>query len=97
MLLTVTQLAHACSVAVIGSVFGAVLGGDPGEGTHSLADHARAAASTTLVVLAVCVLAGLLVNRLFSGAPGAAATEGPSPGKDPSKERSRPSSPRRGT
>ncbi|GAA3289958.1 hypothetical protein GCM10020295_03100 [Streptomyces cinereospinus] len=65
-LLTVTQLAHACSVAVIGSVFGAMLGGDPGEGAHSVADHARAATATTLLVLAVCLLAGFLVHRLFS-------------------------------
>ncbi|GAA2264411.1 hypothetical protein GCM10010415_30460 [Streptomyces atrovirens] len=67
-LLTVTQLAHAGSVAVVGSVFSALLGGDPGAGAHSAADHARAATSTTLVVLAVCVVAGFLVHRLFSGA-----------------------------
>ncbi|MEU1055469.1 MFS transporter [Streptomyces sp. NPDC005876] len=82
-LLTVTQLAHACSVAVIGTVFGTVLGGDPGDGTHSLADHARAAASTTLVVLAVCALAGLLVHRLFSGGPDGAPAQGPPPDRAP--------------
>ncbi|MGW4024856.1 MFS transporter [Streptomyces sp. NPDC005009] len=65
-LLTVTQLAHACSVAVVGSVFSAILG----EGAHSVADHARAATFTTLVVLAVCLLAGILVHRLFSGVHG---------------------------
>ncbi|MFD7132043.1 MFS transporter [Streptomyces sp. NPDC059894] len=68
-LLTVTQLAHACSVAAIGSVFSVVLGAAPGEGTHGPAAHARAASSTALVVLAVCLLAGFLLRRLFPGAP----------------------------
>ncbi|MER5292895.1 MFS transporter [Streptomyces pharetrae] len=70
LLLTVTQLSHACSVAVIGSVFSALLGGASG-----VAAHARAASATALVVVGVCLLAGLLLRRLFSGS-GAARQSG---------------------
>ncbi|MDT0317356.1 MFS transporter [Streptomyces millisiae] len=79
-LLTATQVAHASSVTVIGGLFVAVLGAEPGAAGLDFDDYTRATGTACAAALALALLTAVLARRLRPAAP---ATVGTGRTRDP--------------
>jgi hypothetical protein len=63
-LLTATQIAHACSVTLIGGFFIVTLGADPGDGGLAFDDYAQATAAASCVAVALALVTAATTRRL---------------------------------